>query len=247
MARDIAEKVVAENPETPGALVLLGRTRRALGDLPGALAELRRALAFESTPELHFEYGRALLESGSSDEGLAELELAPTLAVASVERARVFLRRGDAERAVGPLEVAVKQAPTNAEAWLLLGNAYDRLGTAAKAEAAWKSAVKADATASEPHYRLGRLLMDQGQTGAALVQLRLAAPKLPPERGVDARLLFPARLRRARARHPPRCHRRAQEVPDARPLRRARPPRSRAGAGQHLAGGTRGIRLRPRD
>jgi tetratricopeptide (TPR) repeat protein len=180
VARDIAEKVVGENPETPGALVLLGRARRALGDLPGALAELRRALAFESTPELHFEYGRALLESGSSDEGLAELELAPTLATASVERARVFLRRGDAERAVGPLEVAVRQAPTNAEAWLLLGNAYDRLGTAAKAEAAWKSAVKADATASEPHYRLGRLLMDQGQTGAALVQLRLAAPKLPP-------------------------------------------------------------------
>ena len=180
LARDIAEKIVAENPETPGALVLLGRARRAIGDLPGALAELRRALAFESTPELHFEYGRALLESGSADEGLAELELAPTLAAASVERARVFLRRGDAERAVGPLEVAVKQAPTNAEAWLLLGNAYDRLGTTAKAEAAWKSAVKADGSASEPRYRLGRLLMDQGQTGAALLQLRLAVPKLPP-------------------------------------------------------------------
>ncbi len=179
VARDIAEKIVAENPETPGALVLLGRTRRALGDLPGALAELRRGLAFESTPELHFEYGRALLESGSSDEGLAELELAPTLAAAAVERARVFLRRGDAERAVGPLEVAVKQAPNNAEAWLLLGNAYDRLGTTAKAEAAWRSAIKADASLSEPHYRLGRSLMDQGQTGAALAQLRLAAPKLP--------------------------------------------------------------------
>jgi len=179
VARDIAEKIVAENPETPGALVLLGRTRRALGDLPGALAELRRALAFESTPELHFEYGRALLESGISDEGLAELEQAPTLAVAAVERARVFLRRGDAERAVGPLEVAVKQAPNNADAWLLLGNAYDRLGTSAKAEAAWKSAVKADTTLSEPHYRLGRLLMDQNQAGAALAQLRLAAPKVP--------------------------------------------------------------------
>ena len=179
VARDIAEKVVAENPETPGGLVLLGRTRRALGDLPGALAELRRALAFESTPELHFEYGRALLESGSSDEGLSELEQAPTLAVAAVERARVFLRRGDAERAVGPLEVAVRQAPTNGEAWLLLGNAYDRLGTTAKSEAAWKSAIKADATAAEPHYRLGRLQMDQGQTGAALAQLRLAASKVP--------------------------------------------------------------------
>src|SRR4029077_13027739 len=134
LARGIAEKVVSENPETPGALVLLGRSRRALGDLPGAIAELRRALAFESTPELHFEYGRALLESGSADEALSELEQAPTMAVAAIERARVFLRRGDAERAVGPLELAVKQAPTNGEAWLLLGNAYDRLGTPAQAE-----------------------------------------------------------------------------------------------------------------
>ena len=161
--------------------MLLGRTRRALGDLPGALSELRRALAFESTPELHFEYGRALLESGSSDEGLAELELAPTLAVASVERARVFLRRGDAERAVGPLEVAVKQAPNNAEAWLLLGNAYDRLGTAAKAEAAWRSAVKADTNLAEPHYRLGRLEHGSGAgrcgAGAAARWRRPRSPR----------------------------------------------------------------------
>jgi tetratricopeptide (TPR) repeat protein len=179
VARDIAEKIVAENPETPGALVLLGRTRRALGDLPGAVSELRRALAFESTPELHYEYGRALLESGSNDEGLAELEQAPTLPAAQIERARAFLRRGDAERAVGPLELAVKQAPANGEAWLLLGNSYDRLGTPAKAEAAWKNGIKADPNAPEPRYRLGRLQMDQGQAGAALVQLRAAAPKVP--------------------------------------------------------------------
>jgi tetratricopeptide (TPR) repeat protein len=180
VARDIAEKIVADNPETPGALVLLGRIRRALGDLPGAVAELRRALAFESTPELHYEYGRVLLESGSNDEGLAELEQAPTLAVASIERARVFMRRGDAERAVGPLELAVKQAPASGEAWLLLGNAYDRLGNPAKAESAWKSAIKAEPAAPEPRYRLGRLEMDQGQPGPALVHLRAAAAKVPP-------------------------------------------------------------------
>jgi tetratricopeptide (TPR) repeat protein len=160
---------------------LLGRIRRALGDLPGAVAELRRALAFESTPELHFEYGRALLDSGSTEEALSELEQAPTLAAASIERARIFLRRGDAERAVGPLEVAVKQAPNSGEAWLLLGNAYDRLGTPDKAEAAWRSAIRTDPAAPEPHYRLGRLEMDQGQAGAALVQLRLAAPRVPAD------------------------------------------------------------------
>jgi tetratricopeptide (TPR) repeat protein len=179
VARDIAEKIVAENPDTSGALVLLGRTRRALGDLRGAVAELRRALAFESTPELHYEYGRALLELGNNEEGLAELEQAPTLAAAQIERGRAFMRRGDAERAVGPLELAIKQSPGNGDAWLLLGNAYDRLGTPAKSEAAWKNAIKADPGAPEPRYRLGRLQMDQGQPGTALVQLRAAAPKVP--------------------------------------------------------------------
>jgi tetratricopeptide (TPR) repeat protein len=181
VAGEIADKIVADAPETPGALVLLGRIRRASGDLRGAVAELRRALAFESSPELHFEYGRALVETGNAEEGLAELELAPSLPAAAVERARIFLRRGDADRAVGPLEAAVKQTPGIPDGWLLLGNAYDRLGTPAKAEAAWKSAIKADPIAPEPHYRLGRLQMDQGMPGPALGQLRLAASRVPAD------------------------------------------------------------------
>jgi tetratricopeptide (TPR) repeat protein len=180
VAQQILEKLSAEAPETPGALLLLGRALRANGDLHGAVTELRRALAFEGSPELHYEYGRVLLESGNPEEAQGELEQAPALPAAMIERARLSLRRGDAERALGPLEAAVKLAPTNADGWLLLGNAYDRLGLPAKAEAAWKSAVRTDGTLPEPHYRLGRLQMDQGLPGAALVQLRLAAPKVPP-------------------------------------------------------------------
>jgi tetratricopeptide (TPR) repeat protein len=180
VALEITEKVVAEQPETPGALLLLGKIRRAAGDLGGAVTEIRRALAFESTPELHYEYGRVLLESGNPEEALAELELAPELPQAMIERARISLRRGDADRAVGPLEAAVKKAPGSGDGWLLLGNAYDRLGVPAKAEAAWKNAARTDPSGAEPHYRLGRMQMDQGQTGPALIQLRLAAAKVPP-------------------------------------------------------------------
>jgi len=179
VARELVEKIVAEAPETPGALLLLARIRRAAGDQRGAVGELRRALAFESTPELHFEYGRALLETGDPDDALAELEQAPALPQAMIERARLSLRRGDVERAIAPLEAAVKAAPGNADGWLMLGNAYDLLGAMPKAEAAWKSAAKADPTAPEPHYRLGRLEMDRGVPGVALAQLRMAAPKVP--------------------------------------------------------------------
>jgi tetratricopeptide (TPR) repeat protein len=84
----------------------------------------------------------------------------------------------------------VKLAPGNGDGWLLLGNAYDRLGLPTKAEAAWKSAIRNDAAAPEAHYRLGRLQMDQGLAGAALAQLRVAAPKVPPAAGWTADFYF---------------------------------------------------------
>jgi tetratricopeptide (TPR) repeat protein len=179
LARALAEKVVTEDPQTPGALLLLGRAKHASGDVPGALADYRRALTFGSSPELHYEYARALAQAGKEEEALSEYEQAADLPQARVERGRILLLRGDADRAVASLEPATRQGAGSADAWLLLGNGYDRLGKQGKAEVAWRSAVKADPRAPEPLYRLGRLEMDQGKAGAALGHLRKAAPVLP--------------------------------------------------------------------
>lgn len=178
VALDLTDKLVADAPQTPGALLLLGKIRRAGGDIAGALAELRRALSFESTPELHYEYARTLAIGGKQEQALVEYEMASTLPAANIERARILAERSDLERAVPLLESALKQVPGNGEAWLLLGNAYDRLGAQPKAVAAWRAAVKASADNAEVNYRLGRWEMDQGQPGPALQHLRAAAAKI---------------------------------------------------------------------
>jgi tetratricopeptide (TPR) repeat protein len=179
MAQALLEKLTTEAPQTPGALLWLGKVRLSSGDVAGALADLRRALSFESTPELHFEHGRALTAAGNEEKALSEYEQAGTLSPAMVARGRILLGRGDTDHSVPILESAVKLAPDNGEGWLLLGNAYDRQGAPAKAVAAWRSAIRATPDNAEVHYHIGRWEMDQGQPGSAVVNLRQAAAKAP--------------------------------------------------------------------
>ncbi len=235
VARDIAEKIVAENPETPGALVLLGRSRRALGDLPGAIAELRRALAFESTPELHFEYGRALLESGSADEGLVR-------AGAGADDRGGRDREGTRLPAPGRRRARRRAAGAGGEA-----GADERRGLAAA-----RQRLRSPGDAGQG--RSGLEERDQGRprrpraalpvgtvadgSGASRRRVDPAARRRrqgASEHCLDGGLLLPARLRRAGPRQPPGGDGRAQEVPERRPLRRPRAPRSRADARTDLA------------
>ncbi|MEO8213811.1 MAG: tetratricopeptide repeat protein, partial [Myxococcales bacterium] len=178
-ARALAQAAVDEDPRTSGALLVLAEVRRAGGDLPRALVELRRALAVDGSPEVQLEYGRALSALGRDEDALAALSQAQDLPEAAVERGRILLRRGDAEAASKQLGAATARLPAHAEAFLLLGDAEDRLGHALRAEAAWRTAVKLAPTSAEARYRLGRLEMDRGQAAAALPQLRAAADHLP--------------------------------------------------------------------
>jgi Tfp pilus assembly protein PilF len=178
-AQALLEKLVAEAPQTPGALLWLGKVRMAAGDVAGALSELRRALSFESTPELHFEHGRALAAGGSEEKALSEYEQATGIPAALVARGKIMLARGDTEHSVPLLEAALKEAPDNDEGWLLLGNGYDRMGVGAKAVGAWRQAARVAPENAEVHYHLGRWEMNQGQPGAALTHLRLAASRAP--------------------------------------------------------------------
>ena len=175
VARGLAESVVKDDPRTPGALLVLAEVRRAEGDLGNALMDLRRALAVDGSPEVQLEYGRALAALGRDDDALSALEQARQIPESGVERARILIRRGEIEPAVKELSAATGELPSDAGAFLLLGQAEDRLGHVARAEAAWKSAVKLAPSSAEARYRLGRLEMDRGQPAAALPNLRVAA------------------------------------------------------------------------
>ena len=179
VARTLGESAVADDPRTPGALLLMAELRRLDGDLPHALLELRRALAVDGSAEVQFEYGRALAALGRNEEALAALGQAHELPEAAVERGRILLRRGDLDGAARELTVATTTLPANSDAHLLLGVAEERLGHAPRAEAAFKAAVRLAPASAEARYRLGKSALDRGQPAAALPQLRAAVERLP--------------------------------------------------------------------
>jgi tetratricopeptide (TPR) repeat protein len=178
-AQRLAEAAAAEDPRAPGALFVVGEVLRARGDLAGALAELRRAQAVDASPAVQLEVGRVLAALGRDEEAMGVLGDTGDLPEASVERGRIALRRGNTEKAVDELTVATARLPGNADAFLLLGQAEDRLGHADKAEAAFKTTTRLLPASGEAHYRLGRLLLDRGSVAAALPHLRAATDRAP--------------------------------------------------------------------
>jgi len=173
-AQRLAEAAAAEDPRTPGALFVVGEALRARGDLAGALGELRRAQAVDASPAVQLEVGRVLSSLGRDEEAMAALGDTGDLPEANVERGRIALRRGNTEKAVDELTAATARLPGNAEAFLLLGQAEDRLGHVDKAEAAFKTTARLLPASGEAHYRLGRLLLDRGAVAASLPHLRAA-------------------------------------------------------------------------
>ena len=188
-AREL-ESVIAEDAATPEALFTLGRVNEASGDLGAALRDYKQALTFESSPDLHLSYGRALARIGRDDEALGQLAGAGERAVARLERARVHLRKGDVEKALAEVEAAARVEPDNPQAQFVRGLCLDLQGRAQDAANAWRVAVKSDPQMAEAQYRLGRFEMDKGHQKVALEHFRMAAAKDPGEVQWRADLYF---------------------------------------------------------
>ncbi|HEY8924678.1 MAG TPA: tetratricopeptide repeat protein [Polyangia bacterium] len=189
-AQKLAQAAVDDDPRTSGALFVLAEVLRAKGDLARAVSELRRAQAVDGAPEIQLEYGRILASMGRDDEAMTALAEAREIPEAAVERGRIDLRRGNLDRAVQELTAATAKLPAHAEAFLLLGQAEDRLGQIDKAEAAYRTSARLSPGLGEVRYRLGRLLFDRGTVAAALPHLRAAAEHVPAAASWRADLYF---------------------------------------------------------
>jgi len=189
-AQKLAQAAVDDDSRTSGALFVLAEVLRAKGDLARAVSELRRAQAVDGAPEIQLEYGRILASMGRDDEALTALGEAREIPEAAVERGRIYVRRGNLDLAVRELAAATAKLPANADAFLLLGQAEDRLGQIDKAEAAYRTSARLSPALAEVRYRLGRLLFDRGTAAAALPHLRAAAEHVPATASWRADLYF---------------------------------------------------------
>ncbi|MCX5759974.1 MAG: tetratricopeptide repeat protein [Gemmatimonadetes bacterium] len=147
-ARRSFEEALVLEPEHEDGLAGLGETLLKFGQADAAKKTfaLIRALGYDDDIELMLQVGRALFRDNEMDEALEYFE------------------------------VAVRQAPDNAEAVALIGYAQHRLGRDDDAVETLRRALKIDADFAEARIYLGNLLYDRGDYDSALYQLDRTEP-----------------------------------------------------------------------
>jgi tetratricopeptide (TPR) repeat protein len=173
----VLEAVLSDEPGTPEAAFTLARVREAQGELPRALADYRRALAFENTPALHLAYGRALVRVAREEDAQREFEAAGDAPGAHLELGRLRMRRNDLDGALRAFEAEAKLSPRDGDAHLQRGFVLDKLGQAAAAADAWRAALRAEPGFVIAQYHLGRFEMDRGKPSQAIGYLRAAVAR----------------------------------------------------------------------
>jgi tetratricopeptide (TPR) repeat protein len=190
LAQSEAKKVLDESPRNAEAAYVMARVHEAHNETGAALTEYRHATAWGNTPQFALYYGRLLAKLGKTNEALAMYASAVALPEGRMERGRISFRAGDLESALADFQTATKMKPSDPEPLILQGLCFDKMGQTAKAEEAWRSALRADPDSPEPHYRLGRLELDRGKPPAAIEHFRKASAKAADDAPWRADLYF---------------------------------------------------------
>jgi Flp pilus assembly protein TadD len=146
--------------------------RRAFDEALGLDAEHEDALA---------GLGEILLKIGQQDAALAAFRQTLTLGYQDdielmLQIGRALFREGLIEEARHYFEVAVQEAPDNAEAVACVGYALHRLGDDEGSAAALRRALQLDGDHVEARIYLGNLLYDRGEFESALYHLDRSTP-----------------------------------------------------------------------
>lgn len=139
--------MLALAPEQPDALNLLGTVLRQQGDLPGAIALIRRALARQPEAPVYLaSLGAALAEAGQLEEAVAALRAAlrrrPQDGLSLRHLGQALAALGRAREALPPLRQAVKLEPRSAEARLALAHAAREAGAAPESRREAEAALR---------------------------------------------------------------------------------------------------------
>jgi len=185
-----SKKVFDESPRNAEAAYFMARVHEAHNENGAAIQEYRHATTWGNTPQFALGFGRLLDKLGKQAEALQSYANALSLPEARMERGRIYYRSGDLESALADFQSAAKMTPGDAEPIILQGMCYDKMGNAAKAEEAWRLALRADSDSPEPHYRLGRTELDRAKPAAAIEHFRKAAAKVPEQATWRADLYF---------------------------------------------------------
>ncbi len=185
-ALTLFQQVTQRDPRDAESWCMLGILCGRAGDVSGAVAALRRALALRRDfPEALLNLGQALeLQAEVADAELrfAEAEqcyrraatLQPGLADAYESLGRLQQRHGDLRQAVELHQQAVGLAPQRAQYHLSLGKALHRLARTKEAAACFEHAQRLDPHHAEAYHAQSGIYLDAGRLDEALRCARLA-------------------------------------------------------------------------
>lgn len=121
--------------------------------------------AFYENPDTHLQAVQVLKKA---------LELNPQSPGDRINYGLALLRTGQTEAGIAQLLQAQKQDPSIPHTWFNLGIAYKNLGQFDKAAAELRQMIRLVPNEPKSHYNLGAVLRDQGHTQEALKQFRIA-------------------------------------------------------------------------
>ena len=187
-AIEVLETYLKAQPADGQALTMLSAALMAKGRNARAVGLMQQALKTRDAPEFHTVLGLGLIRSGQTSDAVSELEAAlkldPRQTRAGKALAELYLRGGQAAKAAVVAENLVKQQPSNAEFFDLLGMAKGDARDVAGARAAFEQSVKLDSAYMSPKLNLARLEIGTRSYDAAAT--RLAAILKTNEKNAEA-------------------------------------------------------------
>jgi tetratricopeptide (TPR) repeat protein len=176
---------VALRPESPGAILNLGRALAQQGKMDEAIAAYRRAIDLKpdyATPYNHL--GAAFMDQNKFDEAAAAhrkaISLRPDLAAGHLHLGCVLQRQGKLDEAISELRRAIELQPDSAAAYNHLGLALSEDGKLDEGISALRKAAELQPD-SETYNGLGAALAVQGKLDEAIAALRKAIELKPDD------------------------------------------------------------------
>lgn len=187
-AIQVLEAYLRANPGDGQGMTMLGSAMVSYGQYRKAATLMRQALSAKDNPGFRTVLGLSLLRRGNMGDGLTELETAykkdATQTQAAVALIGVYLRSGQAVKAVPLAQGLVKLQPKNAGFFNLLGMAMEQTGKPVEAKTAFEQASTLNSVWMLPQLNLARLEI-AGKAYEAASQ-RLTAILKMDEKNADA-------------------------------------------------------------
>ncbi len=180
----ICRQILAQEPNHPDALHLLGVTTVQLGQADAGIELIRRAIAINpGAADYHNNLGIALRGNGQLDEAVSAcrqaLRIKPGSAQTYNNLGAALSAKGSLDEAMAAYREAIALKPDYADAHNNLGIALAGKGQLDEAVASYRQAIALKPNYAEAHNNLGNVLAGKGQLGEAIVSYRQAIALKP--------------------------------------------------------------------